>query len=98
MAFSRYYRDNPRYDYRGLETAGAIEAVRANIAIGRIAINKVLTTTQVDRLDTIAGEIYGDARYWWVLAIASGIGWGMQVPPNTIIQVPNLADVQRVVA
>ena len=40
------------------------------------------------RLDHIAGNMYGDSSYWWVIAAASGIGWGLQVPPGTIIRIP----------
>jgi hypothetical protein len=25
---------------------------------------------------------------WWVIAAASGIGWGMQVPPGVILKIP----------
>ena len=46
-----------------------------------------------ERLDVLAGQIYGDARYWWVLAAASDIGWGLQVPPGTLIRIPQLSDV-----
>ena len=50
-----------------------------------------------DRLDTISGIVYGDARYWWVLAAASNIGWGMQVPAGTLLQVPDLGSVASLV-
>ena len=41
-----------------------------------------------ERLDTLAGERYGDGRLWWVIAAASGIGWGLQVPPGTRLRIP----------
>ena len=41
-----------------------------------------------ERLDTIAGKIYGDSNYWWVIAAASGIGWPLQVPPGTLLRIP----------
>jgi hypothetical protein len=41
------------------------------------------------RLDHLAGVVYNDASYWWVIAAASGIGWGLQVPPGTIIRIPS---------
>jgi hypothetical protein len=50
-----------------------------------------------ERLDTLAGSMYGDAGYWWVLAAASGIGWGLQVPPGTVIYIPNLSEVLQYV-
>ena len=40
------------------------------------------------RLDHLAGVVYKDSSYWWVIAAASGIGWGLQVPPGTVIRIP----------
>jgi|TARA_R110000824_G_scaffold62352_5_gene165205 hypothetical protein len=42
-----------------------------------------------ERLDYLAGIYYGDSSFWWVLAAASGIGYALQVPPGTVIRVPN---------
>ena len=49
---------------------------------------KILTMNSTQRLDTLAGKYYGDSQYWWVIAAASGIGWGLQVPPGTLIRIP----------
>jgi hypothetical protein len=97
MAFSRYTRDNLRFDGKGMRTASAVAALRKGIAIGTIPIVNKFTITQADRLDTLAGEIYGEARYWWVLAAASDVGWGLQVPPDTVIRVPDLKSVERII-
>ena len=40
---------------------------------------------------------YKDSRFWWVLAAASDIGWGLQVPPGTIINIPNINQVSIIV-
>ena len=96
MAFSRDTRDFVSPDGKGLGTPGAAAAVRLGIKIGDIPINQTLVTTQADRLDTLAGALYGDGRYWWVLASASNIGWGLQVPPGTLINVPDLRAVERI--
>ena len=40
------------------------------------------------RLDQLAAQQYGDPSYWWVIAAASGIGWGLQCPPGTILRIP----------
>lgn len=46
-----------------------------------------------ERLDTLAFQIYGNSSYWWIIAAASGIGWGMQVPPGTILNIPKNLDI-----
>ena len=46
------------------------------------------------RLDIIAQEVYDNSNYWWIIAAASGIGWGLQIPPGTVLRVPdNLGEV-----
>lgn len=55
------------------------------------------TLKGAERLDTIAGDVYGDGRYWWVIAAASNIGWGLQVPAGTLLTVPDLAQVLAIV-
>lgn len=97
MAFSRYLRDVITFDGKGLSSPGGLPAVRAAMKRGEIPIVQTFTTTDADRLDTIAGKIYGDAKYWWVVAAASNVGWGLQVPPGTIIKIVDLRAVERVV-
>lgn len=93
MAFSRYARA-PLLNFGTLYgTSRAREAIQAAVANGQLTIQQVIVTRGGDRLDTIAGVAYGDGRYWWVLAAASNIGWGMQIPPGTMVYVPNLATV-----
>jgi len=41
-----------------------------------------------DRLDNLAAVRYGSGNLWWIIAAASGIGWGLQVPADTIIRLP----------
>lgn len=53
--------------------------------------------TESQRLDHIAGKVYDNSSLWWVIAAASGIGWGLQVPPGTIIRIPiNLNEVYNI--
>ena len=60
----------------------------------RKAIDSGYLTTSVivigasTRLDHIAWQVYGDSSMWWVIAAASGIGWGMQIPAGTRVVVP----------
>ena len=83
---------------QGLSVAQAAISLRRAIRAGLVVPNRMVTVTQADRLDTLSGEIYGDARYWWVLAVASNIGWGLQVPPGTVIFVIDLSTVERLVS
>jgi len=96
MTFSRYAR-SPRLDFGAqFGTSVATQTIRAAVADGRLSI-QMMTVRGAERLDTIAGAVYGDSRYWWILAAASDIGWGLQVPPGTIIKIPDLNDVSSLV-
>jgi hypothetical protein len=71
--------------------------IRDAVLNGDISVEEIVTKGS-ERLDTLAGRIFGESRYWWVLAATSGIGWGMQVPPGTLIKVPkNLGEVLTLV-
>ena len=96
MSLTRYSQDS-RYGGGRLGTAKATVKLRNFIKAGLITPIRTVTLSGAERLDTLAGSIYGDGRHWWVLAAASGIGWGMQVPPGTLINVLDLRDVERLV-
>jgi hypothetical protein len=96
MAFSRYARA-PRLSLGAqFGTSVAIQNVRTAIKDGRLPV-KTIVVRGAERLDTLAGVLYGDSRYWWVLAAASDIGWGLQIPPGTIVKVPDLGTVSKIV-
>lgn len=96
MALSRYARSNILGINKQFGTSRAIQAIRNGITNGiiRFETQRVL---EGQRLDSIAGEIYGDGRLWWIIAAASEIGWATQVPPETVIRIPNLSDVSSLV-
>ncbi len=97
MAISRYVRA-PRLDFGNQQgTSRAVVAIRNAIAAGTIA-TKTTVLRGAERLDTIAGSTYGEAKYWWVLAAASDVGWGMQCPAGTIIVIPDLSAVLKLIA
>ena len=92
-----------RYRNASLVNAGvargasnATSAIYAGIENGLIS-SKSRTFQEGERLDIIAGEEYNDSTLWWVIAAASGIGWGLQVPPGTNIVIPSIDDVTKVI-
>ena len=95
MGFNRYTSDARINLGQQLGTSSTVFDLRRAIKNGNIPIVNQLVATGADRLDALAGAIYGDARYWWVLAAASDIGWGLQVPPGTVLKVIKLSDLDK---
>lgn len=96
MAFSRHSRTPVLNFGAQYGTGRAREAIQSAIANGQLT-TRTMVVRGVERLDTIAGSVYGDGRYWWILAAASNIGWGLQIPPGTIIRIPDLGAVASIV-
>jgi len=95
--FSRYIRD-PRLNRNSfLGTASATAKIREALRFGNLAVLDILVTVDLDRLDNLAGTVYGDSRLWWVLAASSDVGWGMQVPPGTLIRIVDLGQVEELI-
>ena len=87
MAISRYSRDILVNRGRAFGTAGGVNRIRQALRQNRLSVKQV-TMNEDARLDVMAGREYGDASLWWVIAAASNIGWGLQVPAGTRILVP----------
>lgn len=92
MPHSRYNRAPVLSFGTQFGTSTAISVIRSAVKNGSLP-TEILFLRERERLDVLAGKIYGDARYWWVLAAASDIGWGLQVPPETEIRIPDLPSV-----
>lgn len=92
------YKRSPRI--KGGKSYGTYSAGYAiNRAVNSGALDFVKrVTTESDRLDIIAGEYYGDGTLWWVIAAASGIGWGLQVPAGIELIIPvNVGQIEALV-
>jgi len=92
MTISRYARTFKLFAGRQYGTPRAATLIYAAVESGRIASQRRFLQGE-ERLDVIAGREYGNARLWWVIAAASGIGWAMQAPAGTMIRIPNLDQV-----
>ena len=91
MALNRYSFAGKGRNSKGEAFVGksnASFAIFNAVARGQITAN-VHVLEAGERLDYLAGLNYGDASLWWVIAAASGIGYGLQVPPGTILKIPN---------
>ena len=87
MSFSRYLINRKIRNNTGVATN--VNMVKIFNAVERGAIPyETYILEEGQRLDQIAGSAYQDAGYWWVIAAASGIGWGLQVPPGTVLRIP----------
>ena len=97
MTISRYARTpvlNFGYQYG---TSAACRIISNGIKDGSIRYEKTFLKSN-ERLDILAGKIYGNGTLWWILAGASKIGWAPQVPAGTEIIIPNLEDVGRLLS
>jgi hypothetical protein len=91
MPVSRYANSSRLAFGTQYGTSNAIANLRSAIKNDQLSYTTIVLRG-AERLDTLAGEAYGDGRYWWILAAASDIGWSLQVPPGTVINVPNLSE------
>lgn len=91
MAISRYAFNKGQFTGKGLATSDNMARITAAIETGKIICSSYVLE-EGERLDTVAGRVYGDSKYWWILAAASNIGWGLQVPPGTFLRIPKDLD------
>ena len=86
MAINRYARST-RLKNNARGSSNACAAIYYAIKNELIRYER-RTLKQGERLDIIAGQVYGNGSLWWVIAAASGIGWGLQIPGGTVINIP----------
>ena len=79
MSTRRYARSPIVKSGSTIGTGRAAIAIYTAVKNGSIGVTKRQLKAG-ERLDTVAGANYGDAGLWWVIAAASGIGWGLSSP------------------
>lgn len=94
--FSRYNRTPILKMGQQYGMCEALNVIRTAMKNGRLPV-KELVLTEAQRLDTLAGSLYGDGRMWFVIAACSNIGWGLQCPPGTILYIPSIEDVSNLI-
>lgn len=77
-------------------TSNASRVIREALTGGTLQA-QIYTLQEGERLDTVAGQFYGDGRLWWVIAAASNVGWGLQVPPGTRLLIPDIVRVTELI-
>ena len=87
MALDRYRNDPPIRGGKLRKSATGVMRIRQAMKAGSLSL-QVLVIKEAERLDVIAGRMYGDGRLWWVIAATSNIGWPLQVPPGTRLAIP----------
>ena len=87
MAISRYTFSRQIKSGKILNSSNNMTKINKLVNGGAINCNTYVLE-EGQRLDHISAISYGSADYWWVIAAASGIGWGLQVPPGTFLKIP----------
>ena len=87
MAVGRYTFSHTVRGGTVLATSSASRKIFKGVESGAIAFSTRLLQ-EGERLENIAAKKYGSSSMWWVIAAASGIGWGLQCPPGTILRIP----------
>ena len=72
---------------RCLSTSKSASNIQKGIRSGAIEYKTLVVGAQV-RLDHLAYQAYKTPDLWWIIAAASGIGWGLQIPEGTRVVIP----------
>ena len=87
MAVSRYQNISKLAGGRRYATSRVNTRIRNAVERGDIVCREHVLKSG-ERIDIIAGVEYGNSQLYWIIAAASGIGWGLQAPPGTRILIP----------
>jgi hypothetical protein len=80
--FSKKIRNGKYYG-----TSRTSHKINSAVRSGLISVDTIILA-EGQRLDHIAGIAYGNSKLWWIIAAASGIGYGLQPSSGTLIKIP----------
>ena len=83
----RYAQNSLISGGKGLSTSMLVPVLRRLRDAGQIPY-RTRILKDGERLEHIAAQELGSSQLWWVLAAMSDIGWSMQLPPGTVINIP----------
>ncbi len=84
---NRYRSDRRIKGGSTVATNESIARIKNAVRNNSLGVRKY-TMKEGERLDTLAARYLGDGRLWWAIAACSQIGWGLQVPPGTLLLIP----------
>jgi len=88
MATDRYVSDSILAGGAHYGTAKMTTRIRRAVKNNTLSVVSYIMHEN-ERLDHVAGKAYNDGSLWWVIAAASNIGWGLQIPAGTVVLIPN---------
>lgn len=97
MALRRYARTPILLAGRQYGTSTTVRRIREAVEAGRVGLIERRPIAEGERLDSIAGRVYGRDDLGWVIAAASNIGWSLQVQPGIEIKIPRLEDISDII-
>jgi hypothetical protein len=81
-----------RYDFSKIKQSDTGKRVRESLTLPVIEDRDddvYIITNTTDRLDSLAFRFYGNAKYWWIIAIVNNLGKGtIVVEPGLQLRIP----------
>ncbi len=84
---NRYRSDNRVRGGNALGTNQSVTRIKLAVRQNRIRVRTHILKEN-ERMDSVAHRFLGNAKFWWVIAACSNIGWNMQVPAGTKLSIP----------
>lgn len=81
-----------RYDFANTKQSDTGKRVKESLTLPVIEDRDddvYIITSVNDRLDSLAFRFYGNAKYWWIIAIVNNLGKGtVAVDPGIQLRIP----------